>query len=256
MLAARLAHPLTRNLDIDDPATTALREQIILQKPFLRRIYQEWYAKEIAALPNVPGRIIELGSGGGFLRSLIPDLITSEVFHCPNVSAVFDACALPFPDRSLRAIVMVDVLHHVPAPRRFFAEADRCLVPGGAILMVEPWVSRWSKFIYTNLHHEPFQPEATDWSFPSTGPLSGANGALPWMIFDRDRKQFEQEFPGLQIREIAPFMPFRYLVSGGVATRNLMPDFLYPAWKRFDEFLSHWSDTWPMFAFVAVERRR
>jgi hypothetical protein len=37
-----LAHPLTRGMDPDDPATTRLRKQIVEAKPFLHKIYLEW----------------------------------------------------------------------------------------------------------------------------------------------------------------------------------------------------------------------
>jgi hypothetical protein len=43
MLKEWLAHPLTRGLDINDPNVTHLRRRIIQEKPFLRKIYQEWY---------------------------------------------------------------------------------------------------------------------------------------------------------------------------------------------------------------------
>jgi len=56
-----------------------------------------------------------------------------------------------------------------------------------------------------------------------SGPLSGANDALPWIIFVRDRLKFEQEFPQWQIELINPIMPFRYLVSRGVFLSNLAP---------------------------------
>jgi hypothetical protein len=39
----------------------------------------------------------------------------------------------------------------------------------------------------------------------------GANDALPWIIFARDRLKFEQEFPDWRIETIKPIMPFRYL---------------------------------------------
>jgi ubiquinone/menaquinone biosynthesis C-methylase UbiE len=38
---------------------------------------------------------------------------------------------LPFPDGSLRAIVMTDVMHHIADAECFSAEAQRTLVPGG-----------------------------------------------------------------------------------------------------------------------------
>ena len=66
--------------------------------------------------------MLELGSGGGFLERSLP-LITSEVFYCRHVKAILNGQALPFASGSLRAIVMTDVLHHIPGPAAFFQEA-------------------------------------------------------------------------------------------------------------------------------------
>jgi len=255
ILRRLLSHPLTRGMQIDDPATTDLRKQIISSKPFLKAIYDEWYRTIAAKLPEAEGDVLELGSGAGFFDRYIEGLITSEVFYCPTVQRVVDGRHMPFGDRSLRAIVFTDVLHHMPDVRQFFAEATRCLRPGGKILMVEPWVTPWSRFVYRNFHHEPFYPEAPDWSFPSTGPLSGANGAIPWIVFSRDREKFENEFPDLGIECIQPFMPFRYLVSGGVGMRNLMPGFSHAIWARLERLLEPQMSSVAMFAFVSVYRR-
>ena len=247
-----LAHPLTSELAVDDPTTTTLRPQIIASKPFLQAIYNEWYEMIAKHIPEVAGRVLELGSGAGYCQRFIPGLITSEVLFIPGISVVADGHRLPFRDESLRAIVFTDVLHHMPDVRRFFAEACRCLRPGGRILMIEPWVTPWSRFIYTHFHHEPFRPDAEDWSFPSAGPLSGANGAIPWMVFVRDRKTFELEFPGLAVEKIRPFLPFRYLVSGGVSMRNLMPGSLHGWWMRLEQLLDGRMNTIAMFAFIAL----
>jgi SAM-dependent methyltransferase len=253
-LKAWLAHPLMRGMDIDDPRTTHLRKQLIQQKSFLRHIYHDWYTALAAALPDGTGPVLELGSGAGFLNEYIPDLVTSEVFYCPDIKAVLDAHRLPFADGSLRAIVANNVLHHLTRPRTFLAEAARCVRPGGALVMNEPWVTRWSRLVYGKLHHEPFDPAAPEWEFPPSGPLSGANSALPWIIFQRDRTQFGLEFPQWQIRDIRPHMPFRYLLSGGVSMRGFMPGWSTGIWRWLEVLLHPAMDSLAMFARIVLTR--
>lgn len=254
MIKKWLAHPLTRGLAVDDPQTTAMRLQIVREKRFLNLIYQQWYKDLVKSIPPGNGKVIEIGSGAGFFKDFYPDAVTTEVFEAPGVELVMDATAMPFPDQSVRAIVMTDVLHHIPNVDYFFAEASRVLVPGGVIAMVEPWVTTWSRLIYKNLHHEPFLPEAPTWKFPSTGPLSGANGALPWIVFERDRSRFENEFPDLHPVSISPMMPLRYLVSGGISMRNLMPGWSYPLVSGIEWLLSPLINHTAMFATVVVQK--
>ncbi len=254
MLKRWLSHPLTRNLDLNDPLMTHQRRTIIQQKPFLKAIYHEWYTALAAAIPAGHAPVLELGSGAGFLHDYLPNLITSEIFPCPDIHAVLSGHDLPFATRSLRAIVMTDVLHHIPQPRRFFHEVTRCVRPGGCVAMVEPWVTDWSRFIYTHLHHEPFLPESPTWEFATSGPLSGANGAMPWILFARDRTRFEQEYPALRIQTIQPMMPFRYLVSGGVSLRSLMPGWTTGLWRNVETRLHAAMPRLAMFAFIVIER--
>jgi SAM-dependent methyltransferase len=254
MLKTWLAHPLTRNLDIDDPQTTHLRGQIIQEKNFLRQIYEEWYRAIVAVLPGGQGAVLELGAGGGFMSDFVPDLIISELFHCPKINVVLDGLHLPFAAKSLRAIVLTNVLHHLTEPRFFFAEAARCVRPGGVVVMIEPWVTPWSRFVYSRLHHEPFEPESPSWELPSHGPLSGANDALPWIIFSRDRIRFQQQFPQWRIDVIKPMMPFRYLISGGVSMRGFAPSWSFGFWKQLENALDRWGNQLAMFAQIVLRR--
>jgi SAM-dependent methyltransferase len=254
LLRRLLAHPLTASLDLDDPATTALRRHVIASKPFLKAIYDEWYSMLAAGLPPGGGDVLELGSGAGYCAQFIPGLITSEVFPCPGVQMVVQAAHLPFEADSLRAIVMTNVLHHLPDVRAFFGEASRCLRTGGKILMIEPWVTSWSRIVYSRFHHEPLQPDALDWSFPPSGPLSGANVALPWILFERDRERFAAEFPQFFLEELRPFLPFRYLLSGGVALRSLMPGFTHPFWNGLERAMQSQMSRLGMFAFISLRK--
>jgi hypothetical protein len=71
----------------------------------------------------------------------------------------------------------------------------------------------------------------------------------------KDIHRFESEFPQMAIDQILPFLPFRYLVSGGVGMRNLMPCFIHPDWVRLERMLESQMSSLAMFAFVSVRRR-
>lgn len=246
-----LQHPKTKGLNLDDPETTNLRRDIILAKPFLRRIYQEWYSLLTASPGGISGKVLEIGAGAGLSNPSKNQVIRSDIMVTKWIDLACDCQMLPFRDSQFGAILMIDVLHHLPDPLRFFREAERCLTAGGAISMVEPWNTKWSSWIYKNLHHEPYDPTSTEWELTKGGPLSQANGALPWIIFKRDFRLFNQRFPQLSIEGIKPIMPLVYLFSGGLSYRNFMPGVTYNFWRKFEAALE------PEFAmFAHIELRK
>ena len=248
-----LQHPLTRGMDVDDPRTTERRRSIIRGKAFLSRLYEEWYGLIGRRIPAGEGLVIELGSGAGFMRERIPGVITTDVLQVAGVDRVLPAGGpWPFAAGSLRAVVMTDVLHHIGDPRSLFREATRTVRPGGAVVMIEPWVSPWSRFVYRRLHSEPFRPEAERWEFPSSGPLSGANGALPWIMFERDRELFEREFPDWSLAALEPLMPFSYLLSGGVSLRSLAPGWAYGPCRALERRFERGRAGMAMFALIKL----
>jgi len=252
MFYRALAHPLTRGIDIDDPRTTDLRSTIIQQKPILRKIYREWYRLLSDDLPVGDGHALELGSGGGFLDQFIPDLITSDMFVLPKIHLVMDGRRMPLADASLRAIVMTNVFHHIPDARAFLAEAARTVRPGGVVAMIEPWNNPWARFICSRLHHEEFDPNASQWEFKTQGPLSGSNHALPWIVFQRDRAKFEQRFPQWKIEKLQPLMPLCYLMSGGVSMRPRAPGFMFNAIRILER---PFESSMAIFAHLLLRKR-
>lgn len=246
--------PEARGQDLDDPAAVEIRRRVIRSKPMLRRIYTEWYAENLSAVPGGRGAILELGSGPGFLKQMAPQAITSEILRMPGVDLAADGRRLPLASASLRAVLMTNVLHHIPDVGRFFGEAARCVRPGGVVCMIEPWVSAWSRRIY-GFHHEAFMPETPDWSIPAGGPVSAANDALAWIIFERDAPRFQREYPGWRIRRVRPMMPFRYLVSGGLSMRSLTPAWTDRLWRFAERLAGKWANDLAMFAAVTLERR-
>jgi SAM-dependent methyltransferase len=255
MIKKILSHPLTLDKDIDCAETTRLRRLILQEKPFLKQLYEEWYMKLIFDVPeNVEGSVLELGSGAGFFESIQPNLITSDILFLDNVGLVMDGHHLPIAPSTLKAILLINVFHHLKSPHEFLEEASRCINNGGVLSMIEPWFTPWSRQVYQKLHHEPFHPESIGWEIPSRGPLSGANGALPWIIFQRDIHKFKAEFPTWEIVNIELHTPFRYLLSGGLSMRSLMPGWTFRFWSNVENILNREMSLLAMFAKITLLR--
>lgn len=240
--------------DIDDPQTHFIHKQIIQQKHFLKKIYINWYKEFEKTAKTVPkGHLVELGSGGGFLKEILPEVITSDLVLDPDINLTFSVTKMPFDDNSVSAMFLLNVLHHVKDPVAFFLEANRCLVNHGKLLMIEPYVSLWGEFIWKNFHHEPCEI-TSDWEIKNKGRLTGANSALPWIIFVRDRHIFEQEFPSLKITKVMPHTPFLYLISGGLSFRQLAPSCSYSLFKMIENFFSPLNSYLGMFVTIELEK--
>ena len=242
--------------NLDDPQNIHILRAIIKRKPFLIKTYKNFYHQLLTKITTIPpdGKIVELGSGASFLKEYNPRIITSDVLPYDGVVMVFSALDMPFEDNSLSAILMVDVLHHIKDSRQFFREASRCLKNGGKIVVIEPANTCWSSFIYKNFHHEPFNPRGY-WGFEEGGPLSGANMAIPWIIFYRDRELFSTEFPQLVVRDLKNHNPLRYLISGGLSMRQLLPSYLYNLVEFTEWLLSPLNNYLGMFLTIEIEKR-
>jgi len=244
------------NLELDDPQLTARRGKILKKKKFLRQIYEDWYRLIKQRMETVDGLCLELGSGAGFIDGVIDGIYKSDIMLIPRIHLVLDSIACPLADGSVAAIAMVDVLHHIPRAEIFFSEVARVLVDGGLVVMIEPWITGWSKWVYTHLHHESTIPTSPEWHFESSGPLSGANQALPWIIFERDRPIFERKFSSLEILEIQPMMPLRYLLSGGFTTLLGAPGWMYPLFKGLDNIFPRAGRQAGMFALIVLRKSK
>jgi SAM-dependent methyltransferase len=228
----------------------------------LRALYADWYGRVAAALPPPSlGARVELGSGPGFARAFIPDLELTDLVKAPWHDREVGAEALPYADGSLGALVLFDVLHHVPAPRAFFAEAARVLRPGGRLVMCEPFIGPLSYPVYKFLHEEPVDlsadplaPAARDARDPFD-----SNQAIPTTLFARARGRaaFEQAFPALAVRAVERLAGPSYPASGGFSRGPLLPGALWRALHALEARLPE-----PLFAalgfrmLVTLEKRR
>lgn len=240
--------------DLDKPAATCLHKQIIRGKGFLRRLYADWYGEFKKAAENSgAGALVEMGSGGGFLEEVIPGVITSDILFVQGIDINFSASDMPFKDGKVKAFFMLDVLHHINDPFVFFKELERCLSVGAKAVMIEPANTLWGRFIWKNFHHEAFD-DSCGWKLAGNGPLSSANSAVPWIIFFRDKAIFEKEFPTLRINRRRFHTPFRYIVSGGVSMRQLLPTVFYDLIRLAEFVLSPLNRYLGMFLTIEIEK--
>lgn len=224
-------------------------KRILEKSKFLHFVYVDFYRKiKEAGLLNP---IVEIGSGAGFIKKIIPKAITTDVIKIDDIDKVVYAEKLPFKKNSLGSIVMLNVFHHIKDPVKALTEFKRTLRTNGKIVMIEPWGTPFSKFIYQNFHHEGFDPTAS-WKTKGKGRMSDANGAIPWIVFNRDKNKFNKMFPDLKITSIKPHTPFKYLFSGGLSKPQLLPTPLYSMLDKFEKFLSPLNKYFAMFATIEI----
>lgn len=240
--------------ELDSKERTIFHRQIILHKPFLKRLYKEWYQVFINEIPNLPeGMLVELGSGGGFLKEVNPSIICTDILELPTNDMTFSALKMPFASEVVSGLFMINTFHHIPDCMVFLKKVSSMLKIKGKIIMIEPANSIWDRFIYSNFHHEPFNLHGS-WVIPDGRPLSGANAALPWIVFERDIEKFYNEFPNLKIIDIKYHTPFRYLLSGGVSYRQLVPNITFGIITGIEKILTLISKQFSMFVTIKIEK--
>ena len=226
MNATLLDEPRLRGVQPGTAAWFSTQQDLIGQRPLLKRTYDAWYHAMLADEASVPaaqaGEILELGSGPSVIKRYRRNVITSDIVT-GLADRVVDAQALPFAKASLRAILLTHCFHHIPDVARFLEEAQRVLVPGGVVSMVEVAHTPLARFFFRRFHPEPYDDRALDWALPAGEGYMHANQALSWNVLVRDRQRFASSFPDLRF-ERARYLPWAgYLLSGGVTRRNLMP---------------------------------
>jgi SAM-dependent methyltransferase len=226
MRAGGWTEPLARGVDIDSAESAEVQRDLLRTKPSLRRVYERVYTKmlDVAQAHAPEAKIcLELGSAGGFLSDLAPNVITSDIRPIRGLDLVFAAEDAPFADASVDVIFAMHVIHHIPQIRRFFSELERVLRPGGVLVAVEPYWSPLAKLMFKHMHPEPFDERAAAWEFTSDGPMS-SNQAMSYLILERDREVFVREFPNLEVIRLGAFAGPSYLLTGGIWRRKLLPD--------------------------------
>lgn len=219
------------------------------KKPLLHRAYRSMHeeiAREIAH--GVNGWVVEIGSGIGNIKEVIPECLRTDLFPNPWLDQTENAYALSFADESVANLILFDVFHHLRYPGTALQEFNRVLAPGGRVLIYEPSMSLMGRLVFGVFHHEPTAlRDEIAWKAPngwsSTNVDYYAAQGNASRIFRR--RDVGAQLEGLHLRAIRRYSQISYVASGGYSRRQLYPDRLYPFMRKLDRLL----DTLPsMFA--------
>jgi len=250
-MLSRFRNPLTMGVDIDGIESITAFMRTIGANPLLQAIYRRRYAMFVPAVEATRSLglpYVEIGAGPSRIHDLLPGVLKTDVVVHPNIDRVVDAEKLPFATASLAGLFLTNVLHHLPEPGKFLAEAERVLAPGGRLVMIEPSSTWWQRWV-TNLGspYEYNDASVKEWKNEVTGRLTHANNSLPWIIFVRDRARFEAEFPRLKIQSLYRHTVLDFYLSGGFNYRPFLPRWLFPAVPAVEFFLR------PLRRWVGIE---
>jgi SAM-dependent methyltransferase len=254
-----LRDPSIEHTDVDGENRLTLHAQILARKPMLRGVFTNFHhifrrldEKWLSAL----GLRIELGAGIAPIRDSYPDVLATDVVYGKHLDRILDAEKMDLPENSVRAIYGQNCFHHFPHPDQFFGELDRVLAPGGGAILLDPYYGPFAAFLFKRLFAtEGFDKHFPSWETPVTGPMNGANQALSYIVFVRDRDEFERKHPTLKIVEQKLCRNYmKYLLSGGLNFKQLCPNWAAPI-ISFMELVFSPLNRWLALHHIVVVRK-
>lgn len=233
--------------------TLARHRAVWARKRCLRLIYGGLHRRMAAACR--PGRTLEVGGGIGNLPDGLGEVIRTDVQTAPWLDVAADAQNMPFATACFDNLVMMDVLHHLPHPTRFFAEAARVLRPGGRLVMVEPAITPLSWPFYHLLHEEAVRMDADPLDdAPQCSPTDpyDANQAIPTLLLGRHAHRFADRFPMFRLESLDYLSILAYPLSGGFKDWTLLPGSIADTVLWLDDRLSPFLGRMMGFRLMAV----
>jgi SAM-dependent methyltransferase len=228
------------------------------RKPRLQTVYRGFHELIASRLDrSIPGAIVELGSGMGTIKDVIPDCVTTDLFPNPWLDRRENAYRLNFPDGSLSNLILFDVWHHLRYPATALVEFRRVLARGGRVIIFDPAISWTGRLIYGLFHHEPiglglpmtwdapagFKPEDSDYF--------AAQGAATRVFW---RREDAAKLGAWEVREVTPLPSFEYFASGGFSGPEIGGPRMFRFWRRLDGALARWPNLFAARLLVVLKR--
>ena len=247
-------------VDINSRERIFVHKQILKSKKMIQEVFYEFHQLFNSIDREYfsgEGRRLEIGAGSSPIKETFTDVLATDIVPGEGIDLVIDASNMDIEDGSLRAVFAQNVFHHLPNPSKFFAELDRVLVPGGGAVFIEPYYGILASAVFKRISkYEHFNMSQELWVSNASSPMSGANQALSYIVFIRDRQKFEKDHPGLEILLVSPINNYlRYLLSGGVNFIQLVPNFLIPILKGVEKILSPMNKLLALHYLVVIRKK-
>lgn len=228
------------------------------RKPLLRAVYTDLYRIMDQYRSRLEGKTVELGSGMGSIRDVIPDCVRTDLFPYPWLDQVENAYQLSFDDSSIANLLMVDVFHHLRYPGTALKEFQRVLLPGGRLVMMEPSISALGYLVYGLLHVEPVGwTSEIKWLAPKGWQSSDmdyyASQGNATRIFVRGK--FADRLNGWNVVTAKQMAALAYAASGGYSGPQLYPTAAYPLIKSLEKLLQHFPALFATRLMVVLEKK-
>jgi SAM-dependent methyltransferase len=211
------------------------------KKLILQKIYNEFYKAILDEIRfDINGSIIELGSGIGNLKSVLPSCICTDIFPNPWIDQVENAYSLSFADQSLSNIILFDVFHHLEFPGTALEEFRRALKPGGRVIIFDPDISLLGSIVYGIFHHEPVSFfKKINWFAPESFNINNAQYYAAQGNANRIFKAslYEKQLKDWKKLKVKPLSSISYICTGGYRGKKIIPDSLYPYTKYLEKTL-------------------
>lgn len=234
--------------------------EVWAQKPLLREIYRGFYRQIALRIETrTPGLVVELGSGIGSIKEVLPQCITTDIFPNPWLDRRENAYRLSFPDGSVSHLILFDVWHHLRYPGTALHEFHRVLAPGGRLVLFEPAASWLGRLAYQVFHHEPVGlSDAITWDAPlgfsaNDADYYAAQGSATRLFWWGEARA---RLTGWRLAEIRPLTSFAYLSTGGFSGPQIGGQALHGLMSRFDRVAGLFPRAFATRLLVVLEKEK
>lgn len=226
-------------------------------KPLLQKIYFDFY-REIRKMLNfnIKGDILEIGSGVGKIKEIIPEAITSDIHANEWLDRQESAYKINFPDRSLSNLILFDVFHHLEYPAAALKEFSRTLKQNGRLIIFEPSMSLIGKIVFGLFHDEPLGiKDKIKVNIPKkiqeNSYYAAQSNATRLFVANEHPKLLT----GWKIIETKRIAALSYVLSGGFSKPQMYPIAFYKYFKMSERLLDLFPGIFSTRLLIVLENR-